>query len=334
MDVTTRRVVADALDAALAGVAWDEMIHIWDDSVATNNGVAVENALFSLASLRRGSIPQYDDRWVALLYASWYQPSHINMAYSMITSAAHGWDLDRARLTDSGELHIVDFGCGALAMQFGICLAVADALERGQSIRKVRVDSIDSSQPMIDIGLKIWRQFKNSIVQDEKVNSLSYINQAIQVMEIIAHTNADCEVIRQSVGEDAWISALHTVYPANIMAVKNALSSIFQTIRPTKGFITSHRANARFANSVSPLSDDKYRLQEMKNIRPQFAPPFNMVLPKMTKWREQLRDIILSPNMSGKIADQAFIRQYLGNSVTWPWANQYDDTRFLIYAKR
>lgn len=32
-------------------------------------------------------------------------------------------------LTDTGNLHVVDFGCGLLAMQFGVVLASADTSE-------------------------------------------------------------------------------------------------------------------------------------------------------------------------------------------------------------
>lgn len=38
--------------------------------------------------------------------------------------------------TGTGKLHVVDFGCGALAMQFGVALAAADAIRDGQNNRR------------------------------------------------------------------------------------------------------------------------------------------------------------------------------------------------------
>ena len=328
MNELTKRAVAETLENAIIRAANHEMSHIWDDWVAANNGIAVENALGSLRSLQRGGIPRYDDRWVALLYSSWYQPSHINMAYSMIAAMTQIGFTNGATLTNSGDLHVVDFGCGALAMQFGVCLAVADSLEQGQTIRKVRVDSIDTSQSMIDVGLKIWKEFKNLIEQDERTHLLCYVRQAIQLMDI--QTCTSYEEIRKQAKADRWMSSLHTVYPANFIGVKKALSSIYKTVTPLAGFITSHEANAIRAKLTSPFTDSEYHKLETSSIAYQIVG----YLPKLTQWRNTLKQIVLQPSADAKIGDPDFVSRYLSNSVAWGWSNRLGDTKFLIYAKR
>ena len=133
----------------------------------------IETALRDLEGLQNGEIPYYDDKWLPLLYSTWYQPSHINLAYSMINEIAKRRYPKRVVLTRNGKLHVVDFGCGTLAMQFGVALAAADAIQQGEPLTSIKIDLIDSSRPMIDFGLKIWSQFKNEVRRDHRLARLS-----------------------------------------------------------------------------------------------------------------------------------------------------------------
>ena len=147
--------VAKALDKAIAKAAKTEIRRLVKAKGNKRTARAIENALHSLTGLQNGEIPNYDDEWLALLYSTWYQPSHINLAYSMIKEMAKRRNPKRAIMTRKGKLHVVDFGCGALAMQFGVALAAADALQQGQTLTSIKIDLIDSSQPMIDFGMEI-----------------------------------------------------------------------------------------------------------------------------------------------------------------------------------
>ena len=140
------KAVKDALDKAIAIVAGEEYKRLSHGLSLHEKANRVEGALKELEKLQYGKIPDYSDKWVALFYLTWYQPSHINLAYSIIKESGEP-------LND--RLHIVDFGCGALAMQFGVALSMSEAIEEGQSFSKLRIDSIDTSKPMIDIGKKV-----------------------------------------------------------------------------------------------------------------------------------------------------------------------------------
>ena len=64
-------------------------------------------------------MPTYDE-WQALLYITWYHPSHVNLAYSMISAMLvekEYIDLANPTLTETGCLYVSDFGSGTLAMR-------------------------------------------------------------------------------------------------------------------------------------------------------------------------------------------------------------------------
>ena len=147
---------AKALDNAIAKAAKAEFSRLATKLNGDKVKVAraVGNALRELERLQSGNQPRYNDEWLALLYSTWYQPYHINLAYSMIKAMTMQRDSEGAVLTPTGKLHVVDFGCGTLAMQFGIALAAANALQKGQCLTAIRIDLIDSSRAMIDMGLR------------------------------------------------------------------------------------------------------------------------------------------------------------------------------------
>lgn len=125
-----QKLTTKALDKAITKVVCDEFNRISKNLSDVETAQKVEYALDQLSKLQRGVMPKYDE-WVALFYASWYQPAQINLAYSMITDMVK--EICDGALTSTGKLYVYDFGCGALAMQFGVALAAADALRNGQN---------------------------------------------------------------------------------------------------------------------------------------------------------------------------------------------------------
>ena len=106
------------LDEVITTVSEQEFNRLAKDLNTDQITKKVLGALESLGKLQKGEMSDYHDEWVALFY-HWYQPSQINLAYSMIKSITNSTDILNEKL------HIVDFGCSSLAMQFGVALAVA-----------------------------------------------------------------------------------------------------------------------------------------------------------------------------------------------------------------
>lgn len=100
--------------------------------------------------LMSGRSPNYTDPMVCLRYLVKYQLRQINLAYSLVKDSQRG-----IHLVSTKRLHVVDFGAGSMAMAFGVALAIADALESGEEIDSVLIDNIDTSMPMMKLGLKL-----------------------------------------------------------------------------------------------------------------------------------------------------------------------------------
>ena len=245
----------------------------------------VLDALESLEKLQTDEMPDYHDKWVALFY-HWYQPSQINLAYSMIKSIINSTDILNEKL------HIVDFGCGSLAMQFGVALAVAD-MRNKKSITEIRIDSIDTSQAMINIGREMWEQFK------PRVSRYPNLYNACEIIKPNYYRDIGQVELAQS--NDRWISAIHPVYEANKPDVKQSLDSLRKRLDPDVCFVSTHFFKKDLLSEVWPFYLDFPKIEK---------PPlsqFNGELTQITRWRRKLNNTLSKSH------------RYLNNPVTWKW---------------
>ena len=291
--------IADALDKAITTVAQQEFDRLTKDLNNEQIEEKVVGALISLRRLQSGDIPNYDE-WDALFY-HWYQPSHINLAYSMIE-----WSHEL-----SDQLHIVDFGCGALAMQFGVFLAAVDAIERGQPINEIKIDSIDTSQAMIDIGQKIWEQLKREIARNP---NLSYLDRAYEVIKPIIQEKGDIERIGSAPHSNVWVSAIHAVYDDNKNAVQQSLNSLVDRLNPDVCFTSTHSKSKSLLSEVWSFADDGYDVICQDNVQSSFSGELEAI----TQWRRQLNSNL--PQSDPILENLDPVRYYLDNPVRWRWA--------------
>lgn len=301
----------DALDNAITKVVCDEFNRISKKLSAGETARKVEYALDQLSKLQRGVMPEYDD-WVAPFYASWYQPAQINLAYSMITDMLT--ETFDGVLAPTGKLYVYDFGCGALAMQFGVALAAADALRKGQKLDSVYIASSDASKAMIIIGVKVWKQFKSEVRKESRLSHLS------QACDLIKTQFANHSLARKpSADEMCWLSAIHTAYKTNQEEVKSDLDLLRADLNPDIGFATSHIMELSVVNFISPFRrNDKYA------PHPEIVvyPVFEGGLPKITEWRRACSNSLLNP--SGRTIN------YLFKPVSWKWPS----ATIQIYTRR
>ena len=271
-----------ALDDVITTVSEQEFNRL--ASGLNNNQITerVLDALESLEKLQTGGMPDYDNKWVALFY-HWYQPSQINLAYSMIKSIINSTDILNEKL------HIVDFGCGSLAMQFGVALALSD-LRNKKSITEIRIDSIDTSQAMINIGRKMWELFTN------RYNHLG------PVCEIIKpNYYRDIGRVELAQISDRWISAIHPVYDGNKCDVKQSLESLRKRLEPDVCFVSTHSFKKDLLSDVWPFYLDFPKIEKLPLSQ------FKGTLTEITEWRRKLNKTLLKPH------------GYLNNPVTWKW---------------
>ena len=238
--------IAECMDIAFAKVLADE----FDWLTAGMSSAQVDNWLQrseeSILRLRNsGDMPDYSDPMVVLRYVILYQLGHINLAYTLVKDATATGD---NRLTRTGRLQVADFGAGCLAMQFGLALAVADALESGEDIAGVWLDAIDTGRPMMELGKKLWEEFAN---EAGHYTGLNFLTEAAKLMHW-SEFHEQYHSVRKFDGMDHWVSALHTLYDGSENAVGNALSGLCNTLAPTGVFVTCHEWKTDLARQVLP----------------------------------------------------------------------------------
>ena len=277
MDGETRELVGKVLDQAVAAVAKQKIEEITGPLEEGRKNLRIAEATDSLDELRRGGIPEYSDPLVDAFYMVQYQLQHINLTYSMIMSSTQIKEAN-SDLVDEHSLHVVDYGCGALAMRFGVVLAIADALERGQQVRNLRIDSLDPAIPLVELGVEIWSQFLE-LVAAEKSNKLRWLMQAIAAMER-PHPNLQLGVQLKEISgmpnANHWLSAVHVVYggpEGNSDEVRENLAYLRDATNSDMGFITTHSSKEKTAMAVSPFGEG-YSLSRLVPV-----PLFNNGIP-------------------------------------------------------
>ena len=317
--------VKRALDRAIASVANEEFHRLSSGMSLSDKANKVEWALKELRKLQSGRIPEYSDEWVALFYLTWYQASQINLVYSVIK------EMGNNGVAISDNLHIVDFGCGSLAMQFGVAFAAADVIEEGNSIRRIEIELIDDSAPMIRLGHEVWKQFKRELSPGAESYPILAGYQAIAF-----RTTTTEEVARRNWSNSCWVSAVHAVYEENKGCVSEELRVLVNALNPDVCYTTTNDMNGQGQKLLSTVWS---AVDNSHNVFPLNSKPmsqFNGGLMSVTEWRRNLYDNLLNAPTAEKIFNyltRAFdypIRDYLTNQVSWQWR----DAATLVYIKR
>ena len=273
--------VGHLLDEAIATVAEEEFNRLCH---AANNDLQevareVIKALMGLRGLRDGVEPDYSE-WVALLYLTWYQPRQINLALYILQEL---YEDARKHLEPDFPLHIIDFGCGALAVQFA--MAILTAKYPGEC-NNLTVHGIDPSEPMKRIGKALWSKFRFFLGEHSDLSDLSHAcDHMTDNSELFdSHTSCFSSVDGHSwfdIGLECWIIALHASYRSNQSRVKDVLNALQGRYSPTFTIVTSHRCNR---DVVRFVAGDR---SECQTIIPELLPiPWH--LPRTTEWRRDL----------------------------------------------
>ena len=229
-----RSAVIEVLDRAIARAGLNALAQAMEKPPYSGmEPDARKHAVLAKSDALRGSLgnlipPDYDDDVTAAAYLFTYQASHIGVAWAMVQELARNRPDSNLLLTDSGKLHVIDFGCGALAMQFGVALAVADAIEKGEQIDTVVIDGIDTSRQMQDMGMSAWWEFCKAVDGDPRLENLS---RACGLITFNCHENY--RSVQQIPDAEVWLSAMHAVYQGNKAAIKRAFKHFRENATPS-----------------------------------------------------------------------------------------------------
>ena len=214
-------------------------------------------------------------------------------------------------------MQVVDFGCGALAMQFGLALAAADALEERGTLPRIGIISEDASEPMPRIGWNIWQCFIEEIANYPELNSLQEV----------------CKVMKFDAQDDAeatrWLTVLHVAYEENAPQVKRELDAQVVEWEPDVIVVTTHEVSEAWA--YHPL-DCGYT--DVSHVFSDAGFVLDGKFEEMTKFRSVLcyRQIDDMLNFLG-IEDYQFARNYLTSlSTGWITTKKFE-TRDFLYVR-
>ena len=227
MEPHKKRDITQALDAAIAKVARQELDRLGHELSRSQVAANIAGALDSLLGLSKDTKPTYD-AWDALFYALWYQPSQVNLAYTL----AQKMPVALSPLKGGGSLEVFDFGCGALAVEMGLRIA-----QLGAGDSALQVHSTDESDAMKGVGVNILREFE-SICRDRTVGGQG-----------LGRGN------RSGRGRPTkrWLTAFHVAYRENAPRVAMELDRLVGREKPDLVLVTKN------SKSSAPL----YRVRHL-----------------------------------------------------------------------
>ena len=264
-----------SLDQAISIVAENECERL---RVADRDGyhTQVYRALDELRKLQTGTEPSYDD-WVTVFYITWYQPRQINLAYQILQYFFSGEE----------KLHIVDYGCGALALNFALAAFMVDNRNC-----EVYVHGIDSSNQMTEIGQEVWRQFVR------EADGFPELRDACEALTRNMQVFSSIDKVRDgsiSSADNVWLSVMHAIYRTNRNTVKEDLDKIRGRFRPATIIVTGYQGNRDHIlhvtggalEDMSFITHDFHQNRESVFNWERFDPGF---MEMTLEWRLSLRD--------------------------------------------
>ena len=271
-------------------------------------------------------MPAYDS-WDALFYSLWYQPTHINLAYTLLKHIPHS---DNPIMRSDECLHILDFGCGSLAMQFGIAFALADAIDAGSYPPLVVISSDDPSDDMTYFGRLLWEEFLHEINNEKRYRNLESLRHACRQLTIgdFEEANWLCQQFHQeeNLSSARWLSVIHVAYEESFDSVNRSLGRITREWRPDIILVTSHESSINYAYSPSNYY---YRDSSglVNGIDLELHGEFNSV----TEFRLNLYE----KNVAGLLdaSDERFVANYLRLYPT-PWITRNLRCASSLYVSR
>lgn len=307
------KLFAAAIDQAIARVAKAEYTRLSSGKSPMECAEAVAGALNSWASLRSGIQPEYNE-WEALFYLTWYQPHQINLALAII----------RHFLAPPQPLHIIDVGCGALATQVAMAVAVSENTARSPDAKSYEVHGIDPSYPMRNIGQLLWSELRSIIKKESKLSFLRRIFKAVGKNSRVYGSLKDYYRSDFAYKGDNYpsmnclLTAFHAIYSSNMKYLQQDFSKIRKNSYPANEAVTCHQINLSIAKQI--CRSDASEKAFLHNC---FV--FHGTLPKTTLWRRQIRDRLIQELSQHR----QIIENFLFQEVIW---DPTKDNRAILWS--
>ena len=262
---TTKRL----LEGAILEVAKSEYTRLSTGLAPRQVAVRVGRALDSLGRLRQGIAPAYNE-WDALFYLTWYQPRQVNLTHLVANHL----------FSDGPQpVHIIDFGCGALASRFAFAVSAAML---GVPPSKLHVDlhGIDPSDPMVRMGNAMWSKFVRSVSDPHLADVCRAVDYTTYGSYRDYRVSPAAHVPRVYPSPNCYLLAVHTIYESNKDALRETFAAIRAERDPAATIVTCAASREPVANEVAGGGFRRMSLPAERLWRGE--------LPDVTRWRRGL----------------------------------------------
>ena len=199
----------------------------------------IGKALRSLGRLQEGVSPAYDE-WDALFYLTWYQPRHVSLNHLL---AAH-------LFADGPQpVHIIDFGCGALASRFAFAVSAAMLDARAPDLH-VDIHGIDNSEPMVRMGESMWSKFVESVSDPDLVAACRAVDQRTYASYGDYRRSPAAHAPFVYPSPNCYLLGVHTTYDSNKAELRETFAEIRSERDPAATIIVCQASKERVAMQV------------------------------------------------------------------------------------
>ena len=247
MDTETLSEVTLALDRSMVRVLNSKLKDIVASNSPENIVANLVGALGDLDGLRKGRVPNYGDEWLALPYLAWYGPSHINMAYTLMTKVIPQWD----NVLEQGPfgVHLEDYACGTFAGQFALVLAASRSIESFITDRKLSIYSDDSSDTMWQTGLDLWKDSRREMgavpLDGKEYPHLDTVRMSARLLTTKQPQHLPARV---------WLTVFHAAYGGEYGdSLTTAISSLIGKKNPHLIMTTAHKGSSENMYAPPPV---------------------------------------------------------------------------------
>ena len=242
--------VPEVVDQATAKVAAIEYERLSVNGKMHNAIDRIGETVLSFDSLKNGIMSNYDS-WHSLMYMTWYQPHHINLAYTLLATLSEKLNGSSASNLGYRKLRLIDLGCGNLSMHIAVKLALATGILRVGPNVEVESIGIDPSTEMTKLGSRL---------SDE----LDRLRPALAQPDVSFSVFKDAEEYQAaSIGNDneavnTIVGAMHVFYPSNVNDIKRQLATLRDLTNPSAVIVTAHPNTFTTVNRVITPTPKKF----------------------------------------------------------------------------
>ena len=221
-------------------------------------------------------MPDYNP-WTALCHLTWYQPHHINLAFTLLTEQAGTIQEKLDARQEQDGIRWNDFGCGSFPMHIALDVATVIDPVLGAYRSRIHGIGIDSSEPMLSVGKKLMRKIR-------EFDS----NRTLGSIPLITRTNSrdDSFSVRQPRNRLTVLSVMHAFYRENIAQVKKEIARLIVSSDPELIFVTAHPSSERLLDCAFKDHLDEYDPEPIQTQRLRFGGELKPITALRQEWRE------------------------------------------------